>query len=295
MPRMNYPKRLLLAAACLATASLPALGTETTAPTFPKQVIGNSEIRTLPPSANGRNYQLYVALPYGYAAHPEKHYPVLYLCDGYWDFTLICGLYGNLLYDKAIPEFIVVGFGYAGENPDYDKLRRLDYTPVASPDDKAAENSGHAAEFLSVIEKEIIPFVEKEYRVDPSYRVLGGSSLGGLFTLYALFEKPELFQTCIAPSPSCEWADGWFLDHEAAFAKTHDALPARLFLTTTTDEWPNLHQAVLRLDARLKAKNYAGLTYKFRLIDDGERHGGTKPESYNRGIRFAFAPLVPKE
>jgi hypothetical protein len=32
--------------------------------------------------------------------------------------------------------------------------------------------------------------------------------------------------------------------------------------------------------------------YSFRLIE-GERHAGTKAESYNRGVRFAFAPLAP--
>jgi len=29
-------------------------------------------------------------------------------------------------------------------------------------------------------------------------------------------------------------------------------------------------------------------------VIDGERHAGTKPESFNRGMRFAFAPRAPE-
>lgn len=291
--RMNYPKMVLLAAGVLMASLIPARAAEA-APAFPQHVIGNSQMRVLPKAANGRDYQLYVALPYSYSANPEKRYPVLYLCDGYWDFTLLCGLYGNLIYDKVAPEFIIVGLGYPGEKPDYDSLRAYDYTPMAHPEDKTGAGTGHAGEFLSVIEKEIIPFVEKEYRADPSYRVLAGSSLGGLFTVFAMFEKPGLFQAYIAPSPAFVWAGGEFFKNEAAFAKANKTLNARLYMTAAADEWPEFRATVVRFDEQLAARKYAGFSYQFRLID-GERHGGTKPESYNRGVRFAFAPLVVKE
>lgn len=55
-------------------------------------------------------------------------------------------------------------------------------------------SSGHAAEFLQTIETVIMPFIEREYRADPSCRVMAGASLGGLFTLYAIYTKPELFK-----------------------------------------------------------------------------------------------------
>ena len=59
------------------------------------------------------------------------------------------------------------------------------------------------------MEREIIPFVEARYRVDTSYRVLGGSSLGGLFALYVLFTEPALFTAYIAPSPAMPFARDW--------------------------------------------------------------------------------------
>jgi predicted alpha/beta superfamily hydrolase len=257
-----------------------------------RQVIENTEIRELPPRPNGRAYQLYVALPGEYAEHPERRYPVLYLCDGYWDFALVNGFYGNLLYDKVVPSAILVGFGYQGDKPDYANLRRWDYTPAADPSAKPDQGeSGHAAEFLRFVEHEVIPFVEREYRVDPSYRVLAGSSLGGLFTLYAALARPGLFQAYIAPSPAVAFADDWLFGYEDSFAKSGQKLRGRLFVSGAEKEEPAFLDAVKRFDARLRQRSYPELTYEFRLVE-GERHAGTKAESYNRGVRFAFAPLV---
>ncbi len=85
----------------------------------------------LPRAANGRDYRITVGLPDSYAAHPERRYPVLYVTDGYWDYKLCKSIVGGLVYDKAIPEVILVGIGYPGEAPDYGRLRRWDLTPVS--------------------------------------------------------------------------------------------------------------------------------------------------------------------
>jgi predicted alpha/beta superfamily hydrolase len=282
------------ALACGALA-LPAL-VHAAEPTAPRRhVLGNTELRDLPRAANGRDYMLYVALPYSYGRDTGKRYPVIYICDGYWDFTLLNGFYGNLIYDRVIPELIIVGIGYQGEKPDYESLRRYDLTPAPDPDkDPRGQATGHAADFLGVVEKEIVPFVEKEYRVDSSYRVLGGSSLGGLFTLYALFERPGLFQAYVAPSPAAGWAADWLFHREEAFARSGQKLKARLFMTGAANEWPEFLGHILRFNARLEHRGHEGLVYEWRLVD-GERHTGTKAESYNRGLRFAFAPRAPRD
>ncbi len=254
---------------------------------FPRHVLANTEVRT-PPDAAGRADLLYVALPASYAREPQRRYPVVYLCDGYWDFALVYGFTGNLVYDRAVPEFILVGLGYQGESPDYERLRSHDYTPVPQPD----KDSGHAAEYLRRLERDILPFVDRSYRTDPSYRVLGGSSLGGLFALYALFERPELFRAVIAPSPAVTWADGWLFGREAAFAGERRGLHARLFMTGASAEEPGFLAGIRAFDAQLAQRRYEGLAYQFHLVL-GERHAGTKAESYNRGLRYAFAPIAP--
>jgi predicted alpha/beta superfamily hydrolase len=282
----------LLPAAVVLLASVAAFAAEPV-PTseFPPHVLRNTQIRPLPRASNGRDYQLFIALPPDYATSGKK-YPVLYICDGYWDFTLINGFYGNLRYDRVVPDFIIVGFGYqnVSTNADFDVLRRYDYTITPDRQDPKAEHTGHAAEFLAVIEREIIPFLEKEYRVDASYRVLSGNSLGGLFSLYAMFARPGLFQAHIAASPACHPA---LFDLEKKFAESGARLPARLFMTGAEKEWADFLGDIKRFNDRLQSRRYKDFHYQWRLID-GEGHTGTKAESYNRGLRFAFEPLKPK-
>ena len=49
----------------------------------------NTQVRVLPVTGQGRQYQLYVGLPGSYFTNPAKRYPVVYLTDGYWDFAKV--------------------------------------------------------------------------------------------------------------------------------------------------------------------------------------------------------------
>jgi uncharacterized protein len=298
---MRHPRNVLAAIALVAgcanshvSCSSQEPGSPSRGP-FPRQTVANSEVRVLPRTVNGRAYQLYVGLPDSYEAEPGRQYPVLYLCDGYWDFNLVKGCYGTLVVDQAIPEIIIVGLGYAGDRPDYGRLRRWDLTPTPAKYPGASFDgpSGHAQEFLAALEKEIIPLVEREYRADPSYRVLAGSSLGGLFTLYAMFARPGLFVAYVAPSPAAQWAEDWLLGFEDAFHRSGQPLGARLFMTGAEKDPEMILEGIKRFDARLRERAYPGLAYQFRLVE-GEGHSSSKAESYNRGVRFAFSPRAPE-
>jgi predicted alpha/beta superfamily hydrolase len=259
--------------------------------TFPPHTIANSELRVLPKSATGRQYQLHVGLPESYAKNPDRKYPVVYVTDGYWDFQKITASEGSLWYDRVVPEFITIGIGYPGENVDYGTMRGWELSPVPLSQDSSA--SGHAAEFLKSIESEIIPFVEKEYRADPPHRVLGGASLGGLFTLYTMFTRPELFQGYIAATPAVIVGNGWLFDYEQKFAVNRRPIRARLFMAVGGNEHAGFVGGVLQMNQLIAGRKYEGLAYEFRIVD-GERHAGMQEEAYNRGLRFVFAPLAPE-
>ncbi len=287
--------KIPVVALCLATQVLSvgvSRGAEAPKAAFPPHVIGNSELRVLPRNDAGRHYQLHVGLPPSYAKETGKRYPVVFVTDAYWDFQKITAIAGSLLYDKVAPEFITVGLGYAGEDLNYGDLRRWELSPVAFGGGGAAA-SGRAADFLRTIEAEIIPFIEREYRADPSYRVLSGASLGGLFTLYAMYAKPELFQAYVAATPAVIVGDDWLLGYEEAFVKAGRALNARLFVSGGGNETPEFLGGILRYNQRVASRQHAGLAYEFRIID-GERHAGMQLESYTRGLRWAFAPLAPE-
>jgi uncharacterized protein len=283
-------ERLAVPFIALVLLSATPARAEGTAAGYPPHVLPGTELRVLPPTAEGRTYQLHVALPGSYAREAGKRYPVLYVTDAYWDFAQIQSAIGNLVYDRVVPEFILVGLGYAGENLDYDALRRWELSPLPLGD---ASSSGHAAEFLATLEQTIIPFIDREYRTDTSFRVLAGSSLGGLFTLYTMYTKPELFQGYVAASPAVVLGDDWLFRYEEAFSRSGKPLEARLYMTTAENEWPSFVAGIKRFHEQIEKHKYEGFDCKFRVID-GERHAGTKPESYVRGMRYVFVPLAPE-
>jgi predicted alpha/beta superfamily hydrolase len=244
---------------------------------------------------NGGHYRLLVHLPSGYAADSTRKYPVVYITDGFYDFNLIASIYYDQVYDGTTPEYILVGFSYPGASPDFDRLRTFDYS--TAPDPAAnGKATGGAADFLQVIEKEFIPYMERHFRVDPDFRVLGGSSLGGQFTLYSLFSRPGLFQAYIAISPATVWGDGYVLKLENAYHQTHSSLPVALYMTGAEKEFPDYPAFLARtrqLDSVLSARGYEDFRYRFRLLDDAY-HSSSKPEGFTRGLQFAFAPSVSR-
>jgi predicted alpha/beta superfamily hydrolase len=202
--------------------------------------------------------------------------------DGQWDFKLLDSIYGGLYYDKFVPEMIIVGITYSGEKPDYDTLRALDYTPVH---DTRFPNSGDGSKFFVFLKEQLLPYVESNYPVDPSQRVLMGSSFGGIFTLYALFTEPTLFSGYIAGSPTVVLGDGFVFKQEAKYASSHKDLPVKLFLSV--GELEDLAGPVQEFMQVLKNRDYTGFQLETRIIE-GERHASNKPESYNRGLKFIF-------
>lgn len=247
-----------------------------------------TELHVLPRSANGRQYQLHVAVPPSVASGNPRRVPVVYLTDPCWDFPLVHATLGNLAFDQAVPECLLVGVGAPGDGLNWDAVRVPDLAPVRDPTHPpGAGEEGGAARFLEALEQEILPFVEGRWPVDRERRVLMGSSLGGLFALFATFARPGLFPRVVAVSPAVIWAREWLLGMEERFHAAGGALDARLFLSGAAEEWPEFLASIVRFEARLRGR-YAGLNYQWRLID-GERHSGTKAEGFTRGLRWVFA------
>lgn len=252
-------------------------------PAYPPVTIPNSELRTIESRSTGRTYDLYIRKPADYDKDKNKKYPVLYLLDGQWHFKLLDAVIGGLVYDKWMPDIIVVGITYSGAKPDYEELRAMDYTPTPGPE----KGSGDGPKFLKFIKTEVIPLTETSYRADPTRRILGGHSFGGLFTLYAMFTEPTLFWGYLAGSPAIPWDDDYLVKQEKQYSENHKDLPVRLFMAAGGAE--SLVTPGLNFARTLASRNYVGLHWDGRVIE-GERHAGMLPEYYNRGLRFLFSP-----
>ena len=212
---------------------------------------------------------------------PTRRYPVVFVTDGYYDFSGVASTCSNMVWDKSVPEMIVVGLGYAGENPDYEALRVDDLTPMQGTGDRG----GQARQFLGVIEAQAIPLLEREYRADPARRVLMGCSNGGCFALYVLFTRPDLFQGYVAASPAVYQL--WQLEED--FARSGRTADARVLVTTGEFEWPSYNKGIREFNERLKSRSYIKGGYRFRVIEN-MRHAGEKAESYTQGLRYVAEP-----
>ena len=149
---------------------------------------------------------VYVWLPDGYSK--RKKYDVLYMHDGQMLFDStwtwnheewqVDEVAGRLIAADSVRPFIVVGIAH-GDNRygEYFPEKVLDYLDCDSLRE-AFTSSGlrlEADEYLHFITSELKPFIDSHYstRTDAGHTFIAGSSMGGLISLYALCEYPEIF------------------------------------------------------------------------------------------------------
>jgi hypothetical protein len=242
--------------------------------------IPNTQLLKLTSAIVGQEYDLYIHLPRNYGSNDQKH-PVLYLLDAQWDFPLVTAIFGSQFYDGFLPGLVIVGITWGGKNPKHDSLRARDLTPTQAA---ILHQSGGAPKFLSFIKQEFIPFVESKFRVTDD-RTLMGSSFGGLFTLYALFNETELFQRYVLTSPALGWDNEVIYAFEKKCAEKKSLLPLKLFMAMGELEGVAGFQKFVE---HLQARNYQGLSLQTRILAN-TGHSGTKAEGYTRGLQFVFA------
>ena len=150
-----------------------------------------------------------VWLPPGYDAGAQnRRYPVLYMHDGqnlfepdtafqkgeHWRLGETAAA---LIEDGSIEPLIIVGIYNTGTH------RKEEYTPTHD----ATLGGGLADDYGRMIVEELKPFIDRTYRTrpEPQHTGLGGSSLGGLVTLYLGFTHPQVFGRLAVLSPSVWW------------------------------------------------------------------------------------------
>ena len=158
---------------------------------------------------NTRFLRVWLPPQYDDAENSERHYPVLYLNDGQNLFEAATSFNGvewqvdetadRLIRERALPSMIVVGIDNAGK----DRLR--EYMPHRSMHPMTVRAQGRR--YPVFLMKEVMPFVERTYRVatSPENTGLGGSSLGALIALYTAMARPGVFGRLLLESPSL-WA-----------------------------------------------------------------------------------------
>ena len=268
----TYPTRLLSAFALLLMISAAVIAQPAT---------GTVKKFSLKSTVLGEDRIVLVRTPVGYETNKET-YPVLYMTDGDAHIGHTASTIEFLTRNGRIPEMIVVGV----TNTD----RTRDLTPTKSTQKNPAgelqfPTSGGADNFLKFFETELIPEIEKTYRVQP-YRILAGHSLGGLFAVHAMISKPGLFNSYVAVSPSLQWENQATLKLAEEFLKNRKELNVTLF-TSLGNEPGAIGESFDSFRQVLAKTNIKNFEWQAERMDD-EDHGSVVLRSHYAGLRKVY-------
>lgn len=263
---------LVVAGATRAENAPPAAACKST-------VSGDLRLHTLKSAIFGNERMIRVLLPAGYgaAANKDRRYPVLYMLDGQNVFDACLSDVSHhewsvdetvqrLIAEKKIPTMIVVGVDHAGKDRAHEYLPYKDF--VGDPD--MEEPAGKR--FPDFMTKEVMPLVDSHYRTltgQPNTGI-GGSSYGGVATLYALLAKPGRFGYGLIESPSLQVGMGQLVRDTSPLV----ALPVKVFMAFGGKEAddPVISEKLIGLVRQVEL-NFRAAGYdqsNFRLVVDPE-------------------------
>lgn len=244
----------------------------------------------------GDDRRLVVYLPPGYHADAGRSYPVLYMQDGQNLFdgrtSFVPGQHwhlnetaDNLIREGAAEPLIIVGVYNAGG-------RRIEeYTPSVDPGFRAG---GRADLYGRMLAEELKPYVDATYRTKPGreHTGIGGSSLGGLVSLYLGLGRADTFGRVIAMSPSLWWDGCWMLRNLDSVAR---GPKARVWLDAGTLEGANTDCHAEALAEALAARGYEpGEDVEFMRAEGARHREQDWAHRVHQGLRFTFPPRGPE-
>ena len=244
--------------------------------------------------------KIWIHVPDGDYEDPyeKKKYPVVYLLDGDDHFYSVVGMLRQLSSNGFCPKMIVVGI------PNTNRTRDLTPTkgkPGLWVNSNTIANSGGGENFMSFIQKELIPYINSNYPTQP-YRMLIGHSYGGLTVMNTLMHQPNLFDAFVAIDPSMWWDDRNLLNEikQNTFDEKYDK--KKLFLgiangmsegmdilnvqKDTTNQTQHI-RAILELNTFLNKDTQKKLSYKGKYYEDDD-HGSVSLITEYDAFRFIF-------
>lgn len=241
------------------------------------------KITTLHSSILNEDRTLNIYLPEGF--HKDSAYAVIYLLDGGADedFIHTVGLVQFNTFDwiGRIPKSIVVGIANTNRKRDFT------FPTTVEGDKKLIPVNGGSGQFISFIEKELQPFINKKYKTNSSETLIG-QSLGGLLATEILLTKPALFDKYIIISPSLWWNDGSLLK------RTVPLIPATTGIYIGVGKEGNVFETghVMEDDAKQMAERLkkAKANVSFDYLPEEDHATAGHPALFN-----AFRLLYPKK
>ena len=159
-------------------------------------------------SFTNRLVRVYVPSTYNHNNNNNR-FKVIYMFDGknlFDDYTSFVGEWGidesieEMIANKVNEGYIVVGI----DAPETDIDRSLEMSPTGIRRNRKYElhGDGYAHKLGKFVMNVVKPDIDRNFRTNPDYSGVGGSSMGGLMAFYMAVEYPVQFKFCLSFSPA---------------------------------------------------------------------------------------------
>lgn len=219
------------------------------------------------------------------------NYPVIYLLDGNDNFNSVVSITEHMEETSLAPPMIVIGIVYSN------RMSEL----TTGSDEEFKGFVGKGENFMSFVEKELIPHIDSTYPTT-SYKTFIGHSVGGLTVINTLLHKPDLFNSYVSLDGALWWNKAKVVeDAKSILAKQnyqgktlYMAMANRLekgvdTLSVMKDTSGNtaLIRANLRFIEELKKSNQNQLRYKYKFYED-DNHPSVRLIGEYDALRYIF-------
>ncbi|TLM96909.1 alpha/beta hydrolase-fold protein [Hymenobacter jeollabukensis] len=219
----------------------------------------------------GRTRRVWVYLPTGYASSGTRRYPVLYMHDGQNVFDQCTSFSGEWGVDEAL-----AALQQNGQDPtgcivvaiDNDGAQRLnEYSPWNNPQ----YGGGQGDQYVEFLVQTLKPYIDQQYRTLPDRlnTGIGGSSMGGLISLYAALKYPAVFGRAAIFSPAFWFAEAplkaYLHQHRATAAQ-----PTRFYFVAGTAESQTMVPLMQAVRDSLQRAGYAASDLNSLSLADGQ-------------------------
>jgi predicted alpha/beta superfamily hydrolase len=246
-------KRIILFAAVIAATSVLSIITFSVLTENEPEYLDGVIRTSLFSSILGEERELIIHLPKDYDS--AQVYPVMYVLDGGSQDTHIATKFDVLTAAGYAPKTIIVGIpNMSAEN----RERNLTPPYMRTDNDDKDSKLGEADKFIAFMESELFPFIEGNYPTS-QVRLISGNSRGGLFVMYSLVYKPDLFQARFCFSAPFWRQDNILVSKVGNFLNSIDTLNTFIYMSAGEDETANMKNGLSKMTSAMKEKAPVGL------------------------------------
>jgi len=233
--------------------------------------------------------KIWALLPHDYDTSID-HYPVLYLQDAQNLFNENAE-FGNWQIDKKLAVMSDYGIGkviiIAVEHGQKERL--LEYNVG-----KTVLGKGQGKEYIRFITDTLKPFVDRTYRTKPEreFTGIGGSSMGGLVSIFSGLMYPEVFGKLMIFSPSL-----WVIPKiKLGFLDIFEPMDTRIYLYAGGEESETMVEHVTKFRKRLLKRESLQGKMKVRLSinEHGKHNESYWSDEFPKAIEWLFFSDKPE-